>query len=166
MPNALVTSKLPPMSNYVPLLCYNLQHSWTSTSKLQFPGPPLPGETGSLYNEEIPWNKQSRFLTGKSHANGLIGEQTTKSCATFGRHHSMMSIRLSDSLVTFEMVRGDGTKVEGVVKEKQEAKLFSISVRNIAAEESITINLKYVQALTDNKKKDQVKFIFPRIYAQ
>ncbi|KAJ3911405.1 hypothetical protein F5877DRAFT_73206 [Lentinula edodes] len=42
-PNALVMSKLPPTSNYVLLLCYYLQHSRTSTSNPQFPGPPLPG---------------------------------------------------------------------------------------------------------------------------
>ncbi|KAJ3910806.1 hypothetical protein F5877DRAFT_86997 [Lentinula edodes] len=54
MPSALVMSKLPPTSNYVPLLRYHLQHSRTSTSKPQFPGPPLPGVylLRSLYTQD------------------------------------------------------------------------------------------------------------------
>ncbi|KAK1216972.1 hypothetical protein PQX77_020376 [Marasmius sp. AFHP31] len=88
----------------------------------------------------------------------------------------------------FEMVREDGTKVEGVVKEKEEAKkeyddavkqgytaslgsqetkdVFSISVGNIAPSEVVTINLRYLQTLKDDEKKDQVRFTFPRTYAQ
>ncbi|KAF9070048.1 von Willebrand factor type A domain-containing protein, partial [Rhodocollybia butyracea] len=88
----------------------------------------------------------------------------------------------------FEMVRGDGTKVEGLVKEKQEAKrdyekaisegytaglgqqetgdVFSITVGNVSPGETVTINLRYVQPLMDDEKKDQIKFIFPRTYAQ
>ncbi|KAL0070454.1 von Willebrand factor A domain-containing protein 5A [Marasmius tenuissimus] len=95
----------------------------------------------------------------------------------------------SDAAVCgFEMVRGDGTKVEGVVKEKKEAKkeydnaveegftallgteetkdVFSISVGNIGPSEVVTINLRYLQTLKDDEKKDQVRFIFPRTYAQ
>ncbi|KAF9070050.1 hypothetical protein BDP27DRAFT_1324616 [Rhodocollybia butyracea] len=88
----------------------------------------------------------------------------------------------------FEMVRGDGTKVEGLVKEKQEAKqdyekaisegytaglgqqetgdVFSITVGNVSPRETVTINLRYVQPLMDDEKKDQIKFIFPRTYAR
>ncbi|KAE9395328.1 hypothetical protein BT96DRAFT_1022000 [Gymnopus androsaceus JB14] len=88
----------------------------------------------------------------------------------------------------FEMVRQDGTKVEGIVKEKQEAKreydqavnaghtaslgqqetadVFSIAVGNILPSETVTINLRYIQPLIDDEKKDQIKFIFPRTYAQ
>ncbi|KIK64074.1 hypothetical protein GYMLUDRAFT_83446 [Collybiopsis luxurians FD-317 M1] len=88
----------------------------------------------------------------------------------------------------FSMVRQDGTKVDGIVKEKQEAKreytqalqqgktaslgsqetadVFSIAVGNILPSETVTINLRYVQTLTDDEKKDQIKFIFPRTYAQ
>ncbi|KAJ3928265.1 MAG: von Willebrand factor type A domain-containing protein [Lentinula lateritia] len=100
----------------------------------------------------------------------------------------MFSLMRDAAVCKFEMVRGDGTKVEGVVKEKEEAKreydealrqgytaslgqqetgdVFSISVGSIAAEETVTINLKYVQSLIDDEKKNQVKFIFPRTYAQ
>ncbi|KAE9389397.1 hypothetical protein BT96DRAFT_980726 [Gymnopus androsaceus JB14] len=88
----------------------------------------------------------------------------------------------------FEMVRQDGTKIEGIVKEKQEAKreygqavnaghtaslvqqetadVFSIAVGNILPSETVTINLRYIQPLIDDEKKDQIKFIFPRTYAQ
>ncbi|KAL0565710.1 hypothetical protein V5O48_016313, partial [Marasmius crinis-equi] len=88
----------------------------------------------------------------------------------------------------FEMVRADGTKIEGVVKEKEEAKkeyqeavkqgytaslgseetkdVFSISVGNIHPSEVVTINLRYLQTLKDDEKKDQVRFTFPRTYAQ
>ncbi|KAJ3871861.1 hypothetical protein F5051DRAFT_433499 [Lentinula edodes] len=62
MPNALVTSKLPPTSNYVPILHYNFQHLWTSTSKLQFPGPSLPGEPLQGSHISIPATTRS-FLS-------------------------------------------------------------------------------------------------------
>ncbi|KAE9403176.1 hypothetical protein BT96DRAFT_990430 [Gymnopus androsaceus JB14] len=77
----------------------------------------------------------------------------------------------------FEMVRQDGTKVEGTVKEKEEAKreydaavkaghtaslgrqetsdIFSIAVGNILPSETVTINLRYVMSLMDDEKKDQ-----------
>ncbi|KAH8829290.1 von Willebrand factor type A domain-containing protein [Flagelloscypha sp. PMI_526] len=88
----------------------------------------------------------------------------------------------------FKMMRADGTEVEGVVKEKSEAKeefdnavkqgytaalgteetkdVFSISVGNIAANETVTVNLCYLQLLTDDEKRDQIRFVFPRTYAQ
>ncbi|KAF9265841.1 VIT-domain-containing protein [Marasmius fiardii PR-910] len=88
----------------------------------------------------------------------------------------------------FQMIRADGTKVEGVVKEKEEAKkefqeavnqgytaslgseetkdIFSISVGNISPSEVVTINLRYLQTLKDDEKRDQVRFTFPRTYAQ
>ncbi|KAF5391076.1 hypothetical protein D9757_003112 [Collybiopsis confluens] len=88
----------------------------------------------------------------------------------------------------FEMIRQDGTKVEGVVKGKEEAErqyaravreghtaslgqvetsdVFSISVGNLLPSETVTINLRYLQPLTDDEKQDQIKFIFPRTYAQ
>lgn len=44
--------------------------------------------------------------------------------------------------------------------------MFSISVGNIQAQETVTINLRYLQPLMDDEKKDQIKFIFPRAYAQ
>ncbi|KAJ3852816.1 hypothetical protein EV368DRAFT_40228, partial [Lentinula lateritia] len=88
----------------------------------------------------------------------------------------------------FEMIRQDGTRVEGVVKEKEAANkeyeqaiqagktaslgqqetedVFSITVGNILPSETVKINLHYIQPLTDDEKKDQVKFIFPRTYAQ
>ncbi|KIK64028.1 hypothetical protein GYMLUDRAFT_83412 [Collybiopsis luxurians FD-317 M1] len=88
----------------------------------------------------------------------------------------------------FEMVKQDGTRVEGVVKEKDEAMkeyasalrkghtaslgqvetadVFSISVGNILPSEAVTIHLRYLQPLMDDEKKDQIKFIFPRTYAQ
>ncbi|KAL0070448.1 von Willebrand factor A domain-containing protein 5A [Marasmius tenuissimus] len=82
----------------------------------------------------------------------------------------------------FEMVREDGTKVEGVVKEKAEAKKeYDDAVKqgytaslgseetkdgNISPAEVVTINLRYLQTLKDDEKKDQVRFTFPRTYAQ
>ncbi|KAE9385649.1 hypothetical protein BT96DRAFT_572419 [Gymnopus androsaceus JB14] len=88
----------------------------------------------------------------------------------------------------FEMVRQDGTKIQGIVKEKQEAKrdceqalkaghtaslgrqetadVFSITVGNILPSETVTINLRYIQPLMDDEKRDQIKFIFPWTYAQ
>ncbi|KAH8828756.1 hypothetical protein DL96DRAFT_1814093 [Flagelloscypha sp. PMI_526] len=94
----------------------------------------------------------------------------------------------SAAICGFKMIRADGTEVEGVVKEKEEAKkeykeavehgytaalgaedtkdVFSISVGNIAAKETVTIKIRYLQTLTDDEKRDQVRFIFPRTYAQ
>ncbi|KAH8828753.1 hypothetical protein DL96DRAFT_1526542 [Flagelloscypha sp. PMI_526] len=94
----------------------------------------------------------------------------------------------SAAICGFKMVRADGTEVEGVVKEKEEAKkeyqeavkqgytaalgaedtkdVFSISVGNIAAKETVLIKLRYLQTLTDDEKRDQVRFVFPRTYAQ
>ncbi|KAJ4467157.1 hypothetical protein C8J55DRAFT_565412 [Lentinula edodes] len=48
-------SKLPPTSNYLPLLRYHLQRSRTSTPNPQFPGPPLPGIylLRSLYTQDL-----------------------------------------------------------------------------------------------------------------
>ncbi|KAH7880474.1 uncharacterized protein C8R40DRAFT_1065513 [Lentinula edodes] len=88
----------------------------------------------------------------------------------------------------FEMVRKDGTRVEGRVRSKEEADkefrqakregktaalgreethdVFSISVGNIQPFETVTINLRFIQALTDDENHDEVKFIFPRTYAQ
>ncbi|KAJ3836578.1 von Willebrand factor type A domain-containing protein [Lentinula raphanica] len=98
------------------------------------------------------------------------------------------SLMKDAAVCEFEMVRGNGTKVSGLVKEKQAAKreydqaisqgytaslgqqetgdVFSISVGNIQPAETVTINLRYIQPLTDDEKKDQIKFIFPRTYAQ
>ncbi|KAF9073343.1 hypothetical protein BDP27DRAFT_1444996 [Rhodocollybia butyracea] len=98
------------------------------------------------------------------------------------------ALMVDAAVCKFELVRGNGTKVQGVVKEKQEAKqeydnavskgftaglgqqeagdVFSISVGNIFPAETVTINLQYVQTLMDDEKHDQVKFIFPRTYAQ
>ncbi|KAH8828757.1 hypothetical protein DL96DRAFT_1015987 [Flagelloscypha sp. PMI_526] len=94
----------------------------------------------------------------------------------------------SAAICGFKMIRADGTEVEGVVKEKEEAKkeyreavrqgytaalasedtkdVFSISVGNISAKETVTIKLRYLQTLTDDEKRDQVRFVFPRTYAQ
>ncbi|KAJ3883118.1 hypothetical protein F5051DRAFT_318445, partial [Lentinula edodes] len=88
----------------------------------------------------------------------------------------------------FEMVKKDGTRVEGRVRSKEEADkefrqanregktaalgreethdVFSISVGNIQPFETVTINLRFIQALTDDENYDEVKFIFPRTYAQ
>lgn len=44
--------------------------------------------------------------------------------------------------------------------------VFSISVGNIHPSETVTINLRFVQALTDDESHDEVKFIFPGKYAQ
>ncbi|KAH8828763.1 hypothetical protein DL96DRAFT_1462502, partial [Flagelloscypha sp. PMI_526] len=94
----------------------------------------------------------------------------------------------SAAICGFKMIRADGTEVEGVVKEKEEAKkeyqeavkqgytaalgaedtkdVFSISVGNISAKETVVIKLRYLQTLTDDEKRDQVRFVFPRTYAQ
>ncbi|KAH8795979.1 hypothetical protein DL96DRAFT_1826214 [Flagelloscypha sp. PMI_526] len=94
----------------------------------------------------------------------------------------------SAAICGFKMIRADGTEVEGVVKEKEEAKkeyreavkhgytaalgaedtkdVFSISVGNISAKETVVIKLRYLQTLTDDEKRDQVRFFFPRTYAQ
>ncbi|KAF9073726.1 hypothetical protein BDP27DRAFT_1318044 [Rhodocollybia butyracea] len=79
----------------------------------------------------------------------------------------------------FEMIRNDGTRIEGIAQSKEDAirefrqlgqeqthDVFSISVGNIGAYETVTINLRFVQALTDDEYNDQVKFIFPCVYAQ
>ncbi|KAE9388746.1 hypothetical protein BT96DRAFT_980927 [Gymnopus androsaceus JB14] len=88
----------------------------------------------------------------------------------------------------FEMVQQDGTKIEGTVKEKWAAKckydqavmaghtaslgqqetadVFSVTVGNILPSETVTINLQYILPLIDDEKRDQIKFIFPRTYAQ
>ncbi|KAH8828760.1 hypothetical protein DL96DRAFT_1814096 [Flagelloscypha sp. PMI_526] len=94
----------------------------------------------------------------------------------------------SAAICGFKMVRADGAEVEGIVKEKEEAKkeyeeavkqgytaalgaedtkdVFSISVGNINAKETVVIKLRYLQTLTDDEKRDQVRFVFPRTYAQ
>ncbi|KAH8830923.1 von Willebrand factor type A domain-containing protein, partial [Flagelloscypha sp. PMI_526] len=88
----------------------------------------------------------------------------------------------------FKMVRADGTEINGVVKEKEAAKkdydkavrkgqtaalgaeetkdVFSISVGNVSANETVTIEFQYVQLLTDDEKRNQIRFMFPRVYAQ
>lgn len=107
------------------------------------------------------------------------------------------------TICQFQMIRADGTKVEGIVEEKEKAKkeyekavkrghtaalgsevtkdggsgsvsvpifaliiqlVFSISLGNIAALETITIHVRYLQTLTDDEKRDQVRFSFPRGY--
>ncbi|KAH8831399.1 hypothetical protein DL96DRAFT_1705836 [Flagelloscypha sp. PMI_526] len=46
------------------------------------------------------------------------------------------------------------------------ALVFTINAGNIEAKETVTIKLRYVQALTDDETRDQVRFTFLRIYTQ
>ncbi|KIK71252.1 hypothetical protein GYMLUDRAFT_52369 [Collybiopsis luxurians FD-317 M1] len=88
----------------------------------------------------------------------------------------------------FAMTRKDGTRIEGIVKDKDEANrefrkalsegktaslgqeeshdVFSISVGHIHPHETVTINLQFIQTLIDDENNDEVRFIFPRTYAQ
>jgi len=92
------------------------------------------------------------------------------------------------AIYSFEMVRQNGTKVIGLVKEREEAKrdlnaalaagqtaalgeeqtkdVFSIELGNIGPNEVITINLSYISPLSDDEAKNQVRFTLPRTYMQ
>ncbi|KAH7918536.1 hypothetical protein BV22DRAFT_1041703 [Leucogyrophana mollusca] len=98
------------------------------------------------------------------------------------------SVLSSAAICDFEMIRQDGTKVTGVVKEKEQARreldvalavghtaalgeeqtkdLFSICVGNVLPQETITINLTYIHTLTDDESLNQVRFTLPRAYMQ
>ncbi|KAF5391181.1 hypothetical protein D9757_003124 [Collybiopsis confluens] len=124
------------------------------------------------------------------HASVTISQRFTNSSHRSSAESCIYAFGLmADAAVCgFSMVRADGTKVEGVVKEKEKARqeyaealkqgktaslgsqetpdVFSIAVGNILPSETVTITLRYIQTLTDDEKKDQIKFIFPRTYAQ
>ncbi|KAH7928687.1 hypothetical protein BV22DRAFT_1030448 [Leucogyrophana mollusca] len=98
------------------------------------------------------------------------------------------SMLASAAICAFEMVRADGTKVAGVAKEKEQAQrelksaldagktaalgeeqtkdIFSICVGNVLPNETITINLSYINALTDDENPNQIRFTLPRAYLQ
>ncbi|KAJ3876874.1 hypothetical protein F5051DRAFT_354695 [Lentinula edodes] len=88
----------------------------------------------------------------------------------------------------FQIVRQDGTKVDGVVKQKDEAQkemdiavsegltaalgqevtkdVFSIGIGNVAGNETITINLSYMSPLIDDEDRNQLRFTLPRSYME
>ncbi|KAJ3838341.1 hypothetical protein F5878DRAFT_537754 [Lentinula raphanica] len=86
----------------------------------------------------------------------------------------------------FELVRQDGTRVDGLVKDKVEAQkemaaavsqgqtaalgeevtkdIFSIGIGNVQGNETVTINLSYMSPLTDDEEPNQLRFTLPRAY--
>ncbi|KAJ3981390.1 von Willebrand factor type A domain-containing protein [Lentinula detonsa] len=123
------------------------------------------------------------------HASVTLSQRFTNTSSTAVSSAVYTFGLMSGSAVCgFEMIKPDGTRVEGVVKEREEASreyeqaikagktaslgqqetadVFSIAVGNILPSETVEIHLRYLQLLMDDEKKDQVKFIFPRTYAQ
>ncbi|KAJ3760141.1 hypothetical protein EV360DRAFT_68941 [Lentinula raphanica] len=88
----------------------------------------------------------------------------------------------------FELVRQDGTRVDGLVKDKDEAQkemavavsqgrtaalgeevtkdVFSIGIGNVQGNETITINLSYMSPLIDDEDRNQLRFTLPRSYME
>ncbi|KAH7905128.1 von Willebrand factor type A domain-containing protein [Hygrophoropsis aurantiaca] len=94
----------------------------------------------------------------------------------------------SAAVCDFEMIRQDGTKIVGIVKEKEQARreletalaaghtaalgeeqtkdIFSICIGNVLPQETIAINLSYINTLIDDEFANQVRFTLPRVYMQ
>ncbi|KAJ3897054.1 vault protein inter-alpha-trypsin domain-containing protein [Lentinula edodes] len=131
----------------------------------------------------------AQVLIADIHASVNLSQRfTNTSYTTISSAVYTFGLMAGAAVCGFEMIKQDGTRVEGVVKEKEAAKkeyeqaiqagktaslgqqetedVFSITVGNVLPSETVEINLHYIQPLTDDEKKDQVKFIFPRTYAQ
>ncbi|GLB39924.1 hypothetical protein LshimejAT787_0704340 [Lyophyllum shimeji] len=106
------------------------------------------------------------------------------------------SVLAGAAVCNFELVRASGKKVIGVVKEKDQAQkelnaaiaaghtaalgeeqtkdVFAITVGNMAAGETVTVNLSYINVLIDDDivpgpngtKLHQLRFVLPRAYLQ
>lgn len=106
------------------------------------------------------------------------------------------SVLAGAAVCNFELVRESGKKIIGVVKEKDQAQremdaalgaghtaalgeeqtkdVFSISVGNMAPNETVTVNLSYINVLIDDDivpgprgtKIHQLRFVLPRAYVQ
>ncbi|KAH7908758.1 von Willebrand factor type A domain-containing protein, partial [Hygrophoropsis aurantiaca] len=98
------------------------------------------------------------------------------------------SMLASAAVCDFEVVRQDGTKIVSAVKEKEQARrdletalaaghtaalgeartedTFKICIGNVLPQETITINLTYINTLTDDEFPNQVRFTLPRVYMQ
>ncbi|KAJ3756978.1 von Willebrand factor type A domain-containing protein, partial [Lentinula raphanica] len=127
-------------------------------------------------------------LIADVHASVTLSQRFTNTSSTTVNGVYTFSLMAGAAVCGFEMIRQDGTRVEGLVSEKEEASrkyelaikagktaslgqqetadVFSISVGNVLLSETVEIKLRYIQLLMDDEKKDQVKFIFPRTYAQ
>ncbi|KAH7869311.1 von Willebrand factor type A domain-containing protein [Lentinula edodes] len=131
----------------------------------------------------------AQVLIADIHASVNLSQRfTNTSYTTISSAVYTFGLMAGAAVCGFEMIKQDGTRVEGVVKENEAAKkeyeqaiqagktaslgqqetedVFSITVGNVLPSETVEINLHYIQPLTDDEKKDQVKFIFPRTYAQ
>ncbi|KAJ4469718.1 hypothetical protein C8J55DRAFT_492013 [Lentinula edodes] len=131
----------------------------------------------------------AQVLIADIHASVNLSQRfTNTSYTTISSAVYTFGLMAGAAVCRFEMIRQDGTRVEGVVKEKEAAMkeyeqaiqagktaslgqqetedVFSITVGNVLPSETVETNLHYIQPLTDDEKKDQVKFIFPRTYAQ
>ncbi|KAH8828758.1 hypothetical protein DL96DRAFT_1554451 [Flagelloscypha sp. PMI_526] len=128
------------------------------------------------------------LLIADIHASVEISQRFTNPLDADVAATYTFGLMASVAVCSFKMIRADGTEIEGVVKEKEEANreyqeavkqgytaalgaedtkdVFSIRVGNIPAKETVIIKLRYLQTLTDDEKRDQVRFMFPRAYAQ
>ncbi|KIK62206.1 glycosyltransferase family 5 protein [Collybiopsis luxurians FD-317 M1] len=120
------------------------------------------------------------------HASVLLSQRFTRPpIATLNAVYTF-GLMADTAVCGFEMVRGDGMSVRGVIKNKTEAKeeydkavrdgftaglakeetkdVFTIYIGNILPSETVTINLRLLQRLTNDEKNNEVKFVFPCTY--
>ncbi|KAH7908759.1 hypothetical protein BJ138DRAFT_1103236 [Hygrophoropsis aurantiaca] len=102
------------------------------------------------------------------------------------RFQNQSDLEANQVTYTFSMLAtaADGTKIVGIVKEKEQARreletalaaghtaalgeeqtkdIFSICIGNVLPQETITINLSYINTLIDDESPNQIRFTLPR----
>ncbi|KAJ3730950.1 hypothetical protein DFJ43DRAFT_461619 [Lentinula guzmanii] len=123
------------------------------------------------------------------HSWVTISQQFQNPSSSVAEHVAYTFSMLAGAAVYgFELIRQDGTKIDGLIKEKNQAQkemsaaineghtaalgeevtkdVFSIGIGNVQGNETITIKLSYMSPLTDDEENNQLRFTLPRSYME